>query len=367
MIKYLGSKRTLVPVLGTIARSVGARTALDLFTGTTRVAQEFCRSGSEVWAVDTAAYSHVLAQCFVEKDAARVDPAEVADALARLDALPEVDGYVTETFCRQARYFQPFNGRRIDAIRQGIDDLYGDDPLRPVLLTSLLLAADAVDSTVGLQMAYLKRWAPRSAKPLTLRVPALTPGAGHAIRGDAATVVRELPKVDLAYLDPPYNQHRYFSNYHVWETLVRWDTPETYGIARKRVDCRDEARHSVFNSRAAMPAALAALIADVRAEVVVVSFSNEGFVPLAALQEMCAVRGAVHTLSFDARRYVGSLIGIHDPRGRRVGQVSHTRNTEYVLVCGEPGRVEAAVAALAPGREGDDRGLADAPDRACTV
>ena len=42
---------------------------------------------------------------------------------------------------------------------------------------------------------------------------------------------------DLAYLDPPYNQHRYFTNYHVWETLVAWDAPEAYGVARKRVDC----------------------------------------------------------------------------------------------------------------------------------
>ena len=48
--------------------------------------------------------------------------------------------------------------------------------------------------------------------------------------------VDELGPVDLMYLDPPYNQHRYFTNYHVWETLVRWDAPEHYGIACKRVD-----------------------------------------------------------------------------------------------------------------------------------
>ena len=52
--------------------------------------------------------------------------------------------------------------------------------------------------------------------------------------------VDELDPVDLMYLDPPYNQHRYFTNYHVWETLVRWDEPEHYGIACKRVDARDD-------------------------------------------------------------------------------------------------------------------------------
>ena len=56
--------------------------------------------------------------------------------------------------------------------------------------------------------------------------------------------------VDLMYLDPPYNQHRYFTNYHIWETLVRWDAPEHYGIACKRIDSRDDATKSVFNAQA---------------------------------------------------------------------------------------------------------------------
>lgn len=350
MIKYLGSKRQLVPVLGQIAGAVEAKTALDLFTGTTRVAQEFCRRGAEVWAVDTAAYSRVLAQTLVETDSADVDLVEVSRALARLTALPDVDGYITENYCRQARYFHPDNGRRIDAIRQGIDDLYAGSRLRPILLTSLLLAADAVDSTVGLQMAYLKQWAPRALKPLTLKVPTLTPGRGHAVWGDALEQVSRLPKVDLAYLDPPYNQHRYRSNYHLWETLIRWDFPQVYGVARKRVDCRDEATKSPFNSRPQIRDALASLVADVRAELMVLSYSNEGFVPLAEIEELCAVRGhPVSTLSFDSRRYVGALIGVHDLKGKRVGQVSHTRNVEHMILSGPADLVGAAVEAVAAG------------------
>ncbi len=176
MIKYLGSKRRLVPVLGELFAGSGARTGLDLFTGTTRVAQEMCRRGMDVTAVDTASYSEVLAQCYVEADADTVDAAEVAEALDRLACLEPVRGYVTEVFCERSRYFQPRNGMRIDAVRQGIDDLYGDSPLRSLLLTSLLRAADAVDSTVGVQMAYLKEWSRRSARELVLRPPVLTPG-----------------------------------------------------------------------------------------------------------------------------------------------------------------------------------------------
>ena len=80
-----------------------------------------------------------------------------------------------------------------------------------------------------------------------MRVPDLLDGRGRAIRADAVGVTSTLGEFDLAYLDPPYNQHRYFTNYHIWETLVRWDEPEVYGVARKRVDSRDEATKSVMS------------------------------------------------------------------------------------------------------------------------
>ena len=107
MIKYLGSKRRLIPALTEIFASCQPRTALDLFTGTTRVAQALKGLGANVTAADSARYAHVLAQCFVATDAATVDLAALAGEIARLDALPGEPGYVTEMFCVQARYFQP--------------------------------------------------------------------------------------------------------------------------------------------------------------------------------------------------------------------------------------------------------------------
>lgn len=356
MIKYLGSKRTLVPVLGSIAAAVGARTAVDLFTGTTRVAQEFKRRGIQVTAVDIASYSEVLARCFIETDAATVAPSELEQALTRLGSLDGVPGYVTRTFCEEARYFQPKNGARIDAIRDGIEADYAGSPLYPILLTALLLAADRVDSTTGVQMAYLKSWAPRSHRELELRVPELLPGTGSVVRGDARDVVRELPRTELMYLDPPYNQHRYFTNYHVWETLVRWDRPEAYGVARKRIDSRDAATKSVFNRKREMPLAFAELLGEVRADTVVVSYNDEAWISPERMMD--ALRDAGHEevrmLAFDAKRYVGAQIGIHSPAGVKVGTVSHLRNTEYLFVAGSRERVEAAAAAALAGRVATD-------------
>jgi adenine-specific DNA-methyltransferase len=335
VIKYLGSKRRLVPVLGAITTVSGARRALDLFTGTTRVAQEMKRRGAHVTAVDTARYSDVFAQCYIALDGADVDAGEIEDAIRDLTARPGRDGYFTETFGIRSRYVQPHNGRRIDAMRDAIEGDYRGTWLYPVLLTSLIEAADRVDSTTGVQMAYLKQWAPRSHQALMLRRPSLLSGPGHAVRGDAAAVIHRLPEVDLAYLDPPYNQHRYFTNYHVWETLVAWDAPEYYGVACKRVDARDESTRSVFNDRARAADALAGVIAGVRANCVVISASNEGWLPLGDLLDMARARGSAEILAFDSRRYIGAQIGIHNLRGERVGRVSHTRNVEYLVVAGE--------------------------------
>jgi adenine-specific DNA-methyltransferase len=184
-------------------------------------------------------------------------------------------------------------------------------------------------------MAYVKQWAPRSFNPLELRVPEMLDGPGHAIRGDACHLAGELGEFDVAYLDPPYNQHRYFTNYHIWETLVAWDAPDHYGIACKRIDARDPSTKSVFNDRRRAPDALASVISAVNAGLVVVSASNEGWLGLDDLIAMCEGRGQVEVLAFDSRRYVGAQIGIHNLRGEKVGRVSHTRNTEYVLVAGD--------------------------------
>jgi adenine-specific DNA-methyltransferase len=346
VIKYLGSKRRLLPVLGALARQIRASTALDLFTGTTRVAQEFKRQRASVWALDSARYSKVLADCYIATDARNVDTDHLQQAVDYLNTLSGYEGYFTQTFCKQARYFQPHNGRRIDAIRDTIQREFQDSVLYPILLSSLMEAADRVDSTTGVQMAYLKNWSPRSYQPLRLDVPRLLPGDGVAVHADATRAVSDLPPMDLAYMDPPYNQHSFFANYHIWETLVAWDAPAHYGVACKRVDCRDRSTKSPFNSRRTIHDALAAVVGAIRARVLVVSYNNESFVSLTELREICSCRGEVEVLAFDSRRYVGAQIGIYSPSGRRVGRVSHLHNIEYLLISGDKRDVNEAVDAV---------------------
>lgn len=337
MIKYIGSKRTLVPtILEAVRRAAQAKTVIDLFSGTSRVGHALKGAGYRVLSNDHNAYAACLARCYVQADAEDV----IADAtklVREFNALTGEPGYFTETFCLRSRFFQPKNGERIDAIREAIAAKHLDPELEAVMLISLMEAADRVDSTTGLQMAYLKTWAPRAHNDLELRIPNVLPraqyGKGQATCLDAFEAAKRLD-ADVAYIDPPYNQHSYLGNYHIWESLVRWDKPAVYGVACKRLDVRQ--RQSVFNSRPQFANAMQRLLASVRSPVLVISFNNEGYLDRSEMETMLASlwggQGQVTTIETDFKRYVGAQIGIYNPQGQKVGRVSHLRNKEYLYV-----------------------------------
>lgn len=337
MIKYIGSKRTLVSVILDAVHQFGdVQSIVDLFSGTSRVGHALKQAGYRVLANDHNAYAATLARCYVQAD--REDVLHDAELLVReFNSIKGVPGYFTETFCVKSRFFQPKNGARIDAIREAIASKGLAPELEAVMLVSLMEAADRVDSTTGVQMAYLKEWAPRAYNDLELRAPDLLPcarhGKGEAHMMEALDAARSL-EADLVYIDPPYNQHSYLGNYHIWETLVRWDKPPVYGVACKRIDCKK--RRSVFNSRPRFAGAMRELLNAVRAPVLVVSFSNEGYLPRSDMEAMLSAlwdgQVQVITLEHDYKRYVGAQIGIYNPQGEKVGRVSHLRNKEFIYV-----------------------------------
>ena len=346
MIKYLGSKRALMPVLESLFAASGASSAVDLFTGTTRVAGAMKQLGMHATAVDTASYSEVFSKTFIELDSTTVDVKELEAAISYLNSLAGSSGYFTEVFCEKARFFQVTNGKKIDSIRNAIESEFKTSWMYFPLLSSLLIAADKVDSTTGVQMAYLKTWSRRSFMNLELKVPELLPGKGASIRSDASEAVSSIGEVDLAYLDPPYNQHRYFGNYHIWETLVRWDEPEYYGIANKRIDARDSSNKSEFNSKLSLPSALRKLISRLDTKTLVLSYNNESWLSRRELTDMCSRFEAVRILDFDSKRYVGAKIGGYNQSGELVGKPGASRNLEHIVIASSAKQVNALVDAL---------------------
>ena len=337
MIKYLGSKRLLIPaIMDVVGQLKDVTSVADIFSGTSRVGFALKSAGYRVHSNDHNTYAATIARSYIEANRDLI-LGEVTVLIERLQALQGEPGWFTEIYCEKARYFQSHNGAKVDAIREKIEEWSRSgtisETVKAVLLTSLMEAADRVDSTTGVQMAYLKQWAKRSYKDLELRVPELlsTPANGPclATQLDAVNAAKSTTS-DLAYIDPPYNQHKYLGNYHIWESLVLWDKPEVYGIARKRIDCRE--RRSEFNSKPRFLRTFEQLINSASSPRLLVSFSNEGYASRDEIIDILSVRGEVKVYESDYKRYVGAQIGIHSPNGKKVGTVGHLRNIEYLFL-----------------------------------
>jgi adenine-specific DNA-methyltransferase len=289
------------------------------------------KAGFAVHANDHLSFAHCIATCYLQADREVWWEKGVA-LVEELRKVPPLEGYFTETFCKKSRFLQPKNGARIDGIRERIEEMDLEPELRAIALTSLMEAADRVDSTTGVHMAYLKQWAARASNDLELRMPELLPRArsglsfAHCLEAVEAAEI----EVDLAYLDPPYNQHSYLGNYHIWESLVRWDKPSVYGVACKREDCRS--RKSLFNSKPRAFQALKDVVQGLCATYLVLSFNDEGYIDRHSMESLLASRGEVLVFEKEHPRYVGAQIGIHDLQGKKVGTVGNLKNRELLYV-----------------------------------
>jgi adenine-specific DNA-methyltransferase len=101
-------------------------------------------------------------------------------------------------------------------------------------------------------------------------------------------------------------------------------------VACKRIDCRE--RRSRFNSRPAFADAFREVVEALTGKLLLVSFSNEGYLQREQLERILGAHGEVQVLEHDHPRYVGARIGIHDRKGRKVGKVSHVRNREFLFM-----------------------------------
>lgn len=206
--------------------------------------------------------------------------------------------------------WQIHNTRKLDGIRQEIDNLKLPPVEKAVALTSLILALDQVDSSLGHFVSYLKDWSPRSYKNLPLRVPKVfVTDKQHQVFND--NIFDLVPRVstDLAYFDPPYGSNnekmppsrvRYASYYHVWTSICLNDHPEIFGKAHRRQDTSDRVAASVFeefrrndSNRFIALEALENLIAATQAQWIILSYSSGGRATAAELNKILRSNGHI--------------------------------------------------------------------------
>jgi adenine-specific DNA-methyltransferase len=324
-IKYAGSKLKIIPyIIEEIAKLKNVRTILDGFSGSTRVAQALAQLDYNVTANDNAIWSNTLANCYLRPAS---DDKTIAEILDHLNNLKPMDGWFSKHYGGMPedtkKPFQIKNTRKLDAIREEIDVLNLMPQDKNVVLTSLMLALDAVDSTIGHFAAYLAKWSPRSYKDLTLKLPKRFP-----VRNDANTVINQdvfqaatADSYDLAYLDPPYGSNndkmppsriRYQAYYHFWKTVILNDKPKLFGKAMRREDSRDLNAPSVFeeyrkdeNGQFIAIQALRKLLKETNANYILLSYSSGGRATQRQLHDIIhAEAKLVHTVAISHKHNV---------------------------------------------------------------
>lgn len=257
-IKYAGSKLKIIPYILETIKGLEIKTVLDGFSGSTRVSQAFAQAGYDVTSNDIACWSEVCAKCFLLNDN---DKQYYQKILDELNTLKGYNGWFTANYGGDENMdvkmpFQKKNTRKLDAIRDRIEELKLSDVDKAVILTSLLLALDSVDSTLGHFVSYLSKWSKRSYNDLFLKLPDIERSNGcHKVLRDDIFNVIEKESFDLAYFDPPYGSNnekmppsrvRYSSYYHLWTSVINNDKPKLFGKVNRREDTRDLISVSVF-------------------------------------------------------------------------------------------------------------------------
>jgi len=297
-VKYIGSKASLVDkILNFVGEHLppdAPKSILDVFTGTTRVAQAFRCQGWQVTTSDLSWAPEAYSHAFVQRTAA--SGARIGALIEELRAVEPQSGWITTTYCDVVaadggivKMWKPVNGQKADAMRDQIqtwkESGYCSEHEAMILITCLIFALDKVDSSVGVQQAYLKTWAARASNLLDLRdLPFYDGPVGTHIVGDA--LVNPYPGATVAYLDPPYSAHSYSTYYHIWDSVVRWDKPAVGLKTNRRIDRvsnsdeQDESMLSAWNSKRTALEAFLMLVSRLPVQYVVISYNDESLVPL---------------------------------------------------------------------------------------
>lgn len=318
LIPYIGNKRKLLKLVERVIDASGIRPEThlfaDLFSGTGVVSRFAKRAGYAVLANDWEPYSAILNRCALELSAAPLffGARSYEDVLAELNALPGCEDWVTAHLCphdderldhdKDRLFYTRANGTKIDAIREKIASWERagllDEKQSAALLAPLLYQCCYIANTSGVFKGFHKGWGGqtktalyRIKSDLVLR-PALFWDNGktnRVTRLDAREAATLVPEKAFVYLDPPYNQHPYGSNYHVLNSVALWDKPALSPKISKRGDkaaIRTDwrtLRRSAYNHAETAACAYEDLLRALPSEWIATSYSTDGLIPMPRL------------------------------------------------------------------------------------
>lgn len=343
-VRYLGSKNKIIPLICEVidGLSLNNKTLIDVFTGTTRVAQAFKSKGYKVTTSDLSWASEAYSNAFICNDGNIEYMKKYVD---QMNCVVPHNGWITENYCDvtakedsevNIKVWMPKNGMKADAAREFVETLNLSHMEKMFLVTSIIFGLDKVDNTVGLQQAYLKGWKAGRAKD-DIVFPMLSPikgPPGKHIVGDALLINYE--ENEIAYLDPPYTPADYSTYYHIWDSITRWDKPQVSLKTNRRIDRVKKKTNDKWDKNMVSPwytkkgafDATLKLVDRLPVKYCVFSYSDEGLISLDEMKQMGSRYKSYEIFEKQHKRHVMSGIGA----GAKELNVDETKNIEYVIL-----------------------------------
>jgi adenine-specific DNA-methyltransferase len=328
-MRFIGNKQNLLDFIYSVVESerIEGDVLIDIFSGTTSVAKHFKRNDYSVIANDLLYFSYVFQKAYIENNTApdfsnltELDGKNVSEVINYLNNIKGKKDFVYKHFTPkgsnkhsnyQRNYFSEKNGKKIDAIREKIEEWKESDQITQneyfVLLSALIESIPFVSNIAGTYGAFLKKDDPRKHKELELKKPDIITSSNkeHAAYNQDGNKLISKISGDILYVDPPYNSRQYAPNYHILEHVAVWnkeirDDTKT-GLRnyqdQKSLYCRKNKVYDVTYDL------IKKAVTEAGVSSVLFSYNSEGLLSDEQLREILGNFGSVDLFSEDHPRY----------------------------------------------------------------
>jgi adenine-specific DNA-methyltransferase len=337
-MRYIGNKENIIDKIDSILieNNVMGKSFFDFFSGTTNVARFYKTKGLKVVSSDIMFLSYCMQKAYIENNEEpqfkkllrlfgniennTLFSSPLEKITSYLDSLPLVSGFIyqnytpggTSELASPRFYFKDENGQKIDAIRQKIEEWKNEDLITEneyfILITCLVETVSFYANIAGVYAAFQKHWDPRAVKDLKLRtIKTFTNNQINEVYNADSMSLLDKIHTDILYLDPPYNERQYAPNYHLLETIAKYDNPEIHGVTGIRNYSNQKSR---FCNAITALQDLEKIANEADYKFLVLSYNSEGIMEESRIIETLQHYGTVKLEQFEYTRFKSNNNGL---------------------------------------------------------
>ena len=319
-MRYIGSKSLLLNEIEEIINSEAkeAKSFCDIFSGTSTVARYF-KKDYEIISNDLLHFSYVLQKATIEnehypnfekiKKVINQDPFDYFESIEITENNIKKTPFIYENYSpnkkSERQYFSNENALRIDFIRQTIEEWKEEKLLEEneyyYLLAGLIELVPFISNIAGTYGAYLKHWDKRANKRLKLiKLETIQNSKNNqCFNMDSDLLINDI-EGDILYIDPPYNKRQYAPNYHLLETISKYDNPDIYGKTGMRPYKELKSNYCVVKE---VLSTFSNLIKNANFKHIILSYSTEGIMSVEDIEAILKEHGNEDTYKLKKMPY----------------------------------------------------------------